>query len=585
MTVAGAALGTLTALGAIGFVTLLHAVEHAAHSASIGVGSWVLIVLPVVGMGLTGLIVRYIASESKGHGVPQVIRALIERGGVIRARVGVAKVIGSILTVGSGGSAGTEGPIVQIGATAGSVAGQKLGVRREHLGVLVGCGAAAGISSIFNAPIAGVFFVLEIMLRDFNLRVFTPIVVASVFSAVTTQAILGANDAIFPVAASLHQAQFTWTELPTYVLLGALCGSAAVAFNKVLHLGEDLYDAWRIHPLLKPVTGAIGLAGLGLAAVVIVRMMGGSGQASELPPIYGNGYSTIETLLEPASYAGSTSGLPISIVLLLVLLVLKVVATTMTLASGGSGGVFAPSLFMGAMVGGALGVGLDGLGLVPEGSTPAAYALVGMAALVAGATHAPLTAVLILFEMTRNVYVVLPIMLAAVVATLVAQYIQRDSIYTFKLRRAGVLKGWGTDAAVLRRIPIASCTLSPLPPEPIYPSDPLSKLITLHAHHNVPDFPVVDQQTGKYIGLVTGKDLRTALIDREAIPLLLVAELMRTDLPTIRRDETLETVVDKFAHHQVASLAVVSPIDVELPMGMITQANVMTRYHAAIDED
>jgi len=584
MIVVGATIGTLTAFGAIAFAWVLEAVERGAHAAQHRSGPWMLILLPAVGLGITGVLVHTMASEAKGHGVPQVMRALIQRGGVIKARIGIAKVLTSILTVGSGGSAGTEGPIVQIGATAGSVAGQWLRVSREHMGVLVGCGAAAGISSIFNAPIAGVFFVLEILLRDFNLRVFTPIVVASVFSAVTTQAVLGANEAIFPVTDALHQAQFTPQELPTYVVLGVLCGAVAVGFNKLLHAGEDLYDRWRISPLLKPLTGAVALGVLGWAAILLVRGLGGEGDATHVPAIFGNGYAVIERLLEPGSYDGS-DGLPISVMLLGALLILKIAATTFTLASGGSGGIFAPSLFMGAMAGGALGVGLDGLGLLPAGSTPAAYALVGMAAVVAGATHAPLTAMLILFEMTRNVYVVLPIMLAAIVATLVAQYIQRDSIYTYKLRRAGLLHGWTTDAAVLRRIPVSSCTLSPLPPEPVYAADPLSKLITLHAHHNVPDFPVVDQQTGKYIGLVTGKDLRTALIDREAIPLLLVAELMRTDLPTVRRDETLETVVDKFARHHVASLAVVSPIDPELPMGMITRANVMTRYHEALGEE
>ncbi len=582
LVILAAILGTLTGLGALAFMGALHAVQsfgHAQHGGRFWIG---LIALPIAGMFLTGIITNTFAPDTRGHGVPQVIRALVSKGGVIPARVGAVKVIASVLTVGSGGSAGTEGPIVQIGATIGSVGGQVLRVTREQMQTLVGCGAAAGIASVFNAPIAGVFFVLEILLRDFSLKTFTPIVVASVFSAVITQTFLGENRAIFTVEESLHALQFAPAELPSYILLGAVCGLVAIGFNRLLHFGEDAYDAWSLHRLLKPITGAIALVVLGVAWVAAERaffsgLLGHAGQ----PHFYSNGYDTIHLLLDPASYPGG-GGWRLMLLMgamLVLLLIAKALATTFTLASGGSGGVFAPSLFMGAAAGGAFGQLLETLSLIPEGSTPASYALVGMAAVVAGTTHAPLTAILILFELTRNVYVVLPIMLAAVVATAVAQLIDRDSIYTFKLRRSGLILGGARDLTVMRRVTVAECELMPLPPEPIYPSDPLSKLITLHATHNIPDFIVVEQETGKYIGIVTGADIRTALIDREAIPLLLVAEVMRTDLPVVGREETLDTVLDKFARHDVASLAVVSPIDPTLPMAILSRAKVMQRYH------
>ncbi|MEO1716891.1 MAG: chloride channel protein, partial [Planctomycetota bacterium] len=259
------------------------------------------------------------------------------------------------------------------------------------------------------------------------------------------------------------------------------------------------------------------------------------------------------------------------------------VATTLTLASGGSGGVFAPSLFLGATTGAAFGLLLEKLGLLPEGGSPAAYALVGMAAVVAGSTHATLTAILILFELTRDVYVLLPIMLAATVATIFASVIERDSIYTFKLRRAGVLLGAARDIVVLRRIPVTSVPIEPLPEEAVFPSDPLAKLITLHAHHNVPDFAVTDAD-GVYLGMITGRDLRTALIDREAIPLLLVAELLRTDLPTLTPDESLDTVVDKMAETDISSLCLVTGGATPRPIGLITRTRVMARYRQALEE-
>ncbi len=268
---------------------------------------------------------------------------------------------------------------------------------------------------------------------------------------------------------------------------------------------------------------------------------------------------------------------------MLALLLCKVLATSLTLGSGGSGGVFAPSLFMGATTGGAFGLVLDRVGLMPADAHPAAYALVGMAAVVAASTHAPLTAILMLFELTRNPFVLLPIMLAAVVSTVMAQLIDQDSIYTAKLRRAGHLVGRTRDQMVMRKIAVMSCRITPLPPEPVYMSDPLSKLISLHAYHSVPDFVVVDADD-RYMGMVTGADMRAALIDSEAIPLLLVAELVRTDLPTIAPGETLDTVMEKLAQHDISSLPVMNDRDTTKPVGLLTRADVLARYHAVIEE-
>lgn len=582
----GAVIGTITGLGAVGFVKVLDAFRDGVADAGESMGVWLILSMPIVGMALTGVLVHFWAPEAKGHGVPQVMHALIKKGGRIPARIGFIKVLASILTVGSGASAGTEGPIVQIGATAGSVVGQKLRIGREQMRTLVGCGAAAGIASIFNAPIAGVFFVMEIILRDFSSKTFAPIVVASVFSAVTTQALLGENQAIFFSQGSVHSYQFLPQELPTYILLGAICGFVAVGFNRLLHWGEDVYDRVRLHPLLKPITGAVLLGLLGGGFLLVARHFGSTGHASSVPAFFGNGYDTIIGLLRVDSYGDggmSPTGLPVFVGMLALLVVFKAVATTLTLASGGSGGVFAPSLFLGATTGAAVGMALESLGLIPADGSPAAYALVGMAAVVAATTHAPLTAILILFEMTRDIYVVLPIMLAAIVATVVAQLIERDSIYTYKLRRAGIVIGRARDLTLLRGIPVSSCTMTPLPPEAIYPSDPLSKLITLHAHHHIPDFVVVDTE-GRFMGMVTGRDIRSALIDREAIPLLLVAELLRTDLPTIDLEETLDTVMDKFAHEDVASLCVMDASDATKPASLLTRAAMMKRYQRALEE-
>ncbi len=584
LNVLGAIIGAITAIGAVLFSRGLMRAEHWTEHLQGEIAWWMLPVIPMIGALLTGLLVYNFAREAGGHGVPQVLDAIVRKGGKIPARIGLVKVIASICTVGTGGSAGAEGPIVQIGAVTGSVIARKIGVPRRHIGTLVGCGAAAGISSIFNAPIAGVFFALEILLRDFSLKTFTPIVIASVFATAMTQVILGDNNAIF--STELPNYVFSVLELPSYIVLGVLCAFGAWTFTMVLERGEDVFDKMKLHQVLKPVLGALMLGVLGIFGMwAFAKMPGneilGSGH-STIPAFFGNGYSVITHLVNPESYLeGQIVWGMIGV--LGILVIAKILATTFTLASGGSGGVFAPGLFTGAAIGGIFGIVLDKAGLVVEGSSPASYALVGMAAVIAGTTFAPMTAILILFEITREPHVLAPIMLAAIVSTAMTRKLMPDSIYTAKLRRAGIRIGTSRDMSLLRHVPVSSVDYAALPPEPVYASDPLSKLITLHAHHNVPDFPVVDAD-GQYIGMVTGADMRTALIDREAIPLLLVAELMRSDFPVIKPDEHLDTVMEKFSKHEISSLVLVDGFSGEKPIALVTRMKVMARYNAVLDE-
>lgn len=633
-----AGIGTVTAFGAIGFVELLHTLSSLGLRAAAALPLLMLPAIPIAGALVTGALVHFFAREAKGHGVPEVMDAIYRKKARIRPRVALVKSIASACTIGSGGSAGAEGPIVQIGSAIGSGLAQLLRVPRDQAGTLLGCGAAAGIASVFNAPIAGIFFVLEILLRDFSLRTFTPIVVASVFSTMVTQAWYQENDAIFAVTGTLQGYEFTYLELPNYLILGIVCGVVAVAFTRMLYFTEDLYEKVPIHPLLKPATGALALGVLGVAFLSAVdhphtaphdaepapaaltqpqpddpqapladhaHADGHAHDRAIVPPFFGNGYETIRALLASDSYDDANAvedaadfgpaprdtavaphhavePISTSLLMLLALLVIKAVATCCTLGSGGSGGVFAPSLFLGAAAGALLGRLLDLAGLIPDGGSPAAYALVGMAAVVAGATHAPLTAILILFEITRDVYVLLPIMLAAIVATLLAQALNRDSIYSLKLRRRGVLVGSAADLTLLRRLTARAIT--PVPHVAVHPEDPLSRLATLRDDYHVADFVVTDHQD-QYLGMVTAGDMRTALIEREAIPYLLVEELLRRDLPAIHPDDTLDTVLEKFSKHDVASLPLLSERESGRHVaGLITRGRLMRRYQASLAE-
>ncbi|NOG53613.1 MAG: chloride channel protein [Planctomycetes bacterium] len=587
LVILAAGIGIVTGSGAIGFMWLLHQAERLflnwppfAHGEGHHIPWWLLIAGPTVGALICGLIVYFGAPEAKGHGVPEVMVALYRNKGRIRPQVALFKSLASAFTIGSGGSAGAEGPIVQIGSAIGSNVGRLLKVSPEHTGTLLGCGAAAGIASVFNAPIAGIFFVLEILLRDFSLKTFTPIVIASVFSAATTQALSSDYDAIFKISGDLQHYQFTIFEVPYYVGLGLLCGAIAVSFTRILDWFETVYERVRIHPVLKPVTGAVLL---GLCSVAILKL-GPSVLTvdGELPAFYGNGYPFITSCLQAEMYESHEAGALMLALGIGLLVVMKSLATCLTLGSGGSGGIFAPSLFLGATAGGAFGIFvnyIDPFGI--EHMSPGAYALVGMAAVVAGTTHAPLTAILILFEITGDYKVILPIMLAAVLSTIVAQLLLPDSIYTIKVRRKGIRVGQLSDLTVLRRISVDRVPLAP--PITVLPSDPAQELIRLAEMHDAVDFIVVDEQQ-HYLGMVTADDLRTALLQIEALPLLVVEELMRTDLPTTTPDETLDIVMDKFSEHDAASVAVVKGTTQPVVIGRLTRSRMMRQYHHALDQ-
>ncbi len=564
-------IGAATGLGAFLFYRLIAwATEFAyGHEHSLFGGRWyMLLALPMFGAFLTGLITQKFAHEAKGHGVPEVMDAIYRQGGTVRPRVALAKSVASALTIGSGGSAGTEGPIVQIGAAIGSGFGQFLHIDKRQMSVLVACGVAAGIAAIFNAPIAGVLFALEIFLKDFSLKTFSPVVFASVISCSVMHGLLGGEDvAIFQVRGNAHYV-FSGTELPFYLVLGLLSAGVASCFIRALYWAEDMADAVRISNYVKPVLGALGL---GLLGVIVWELAPANGDG--MPPFFGNGYPLIERAIGVDTIFG------LGMWLLLGLCVLKIAATCLTLGSGGSGGIFAPSLFMGATIGGAFGLLLHRLGLVDESSV-SAYALVGMAAVVAGTTHAPMTAIVILSEITRDPKVILPIMFAAIVATWGAQQLSVDSIYTLKLRRRGVRVGTLADLTILKGITAGQVQTTAA--VCVHPEDPLQKIIDLAVERGTGDFVVVDE-SGAYQGLVVAEDIRTALLQPDAVPLLLVGELLRMGIPTISRTETLDNVLDAFARSSVQSLPLVSADDTSHPDALITRQAVMTRYQEELE--
>jgi CIC family chloride channel protein len=584
-----AVIGSLTGLVATGFDWL---VEHSGRFFFGVIGEQrfpgselaLLVLLPALGGLMVGLIMRAAGKHRPEYGIPGVVESLARQHGHISAKQGGLKAITSSITIGSGGSAGVEGPIITIGSSLGSSVARLLHIGREHMQTMLGCGAAAATAAIFNAPIAGVIFVLEIILRDFSLRTFIPIVVASVFGTAVAQAVLGQNEAVFYVPEAVRLGyEFSVVEIGHYAVLGVLCGLLGVAFIAALRGSEKLWQKLPLPFWAKPALGGALLGGLGVCFYLLGY--GNQPVVGHSPPtFFGNGYPVIEALLNPESYveqpgapAPGTLG-SATLALLGLTLGFKLVGTALTIGSGGSGGVIAPSLLLGATLGGGFALFCEQQGWFFDQATPATYALAGMAGVIAAVAHCPLTAFLLVFEITADYQVILPTMLVAILATTVAQFLFRDSIYGLWLRDRGIKMGTYSDLTLLRRMTCHDIPLSPA--VVVHPEDPAARLIELAENYAVVDYVVTDD-AGVYAGMVVGQDVRTTLVQRDAIPLMIVAELMRTNLPTVAPHQTLDVVLEQFARHDVSSLAVVEADQVK---GVITRSRLMRQYQAALSE-
>jgi CIC family chloride channel protein len=407
-------------LGAVAFRWLIYGIQRLFFGGSAhlfpSLGLFRVIPLPAIGGLFVGLLIYYFAWEARGHGVPEVMLAVIAQGGRIRPRVAVIKSLASALCIGSGGSAGREGPIVQIGSALGSTLGQLLRLPERTLRLLVACGAAGGIAATFNAPISGVLFACEIILRRFETRALGFIVLSSVAATAVARSVWG--DAR-PFVVPPYELVSAW-EFPLYALLGFLCVGMALAFVRVLYGLEDLFDRWHLRQYLKPAVGGLLV---GLIGFVRPKIFGvGYGPQPVGPPLGG---------LELALLGRISLGVAVAYA------ILKLFATSLTIGSGGSGGIFSPCLFIGAATANAFGQIVHHL-FPAHTATAGAYALVGMGAVFAGAAQAPLTSIVIIFEMTGDYRIILPIMTAAVISTLVAHYVSRDTIYTLKISRRGL---------------------------------------------------------------------------------------------------------------------------------------------------
>ncbi len=502
------------------------------------------IILPAIGGIIVGSLIQWGAREAKGHGVPQVLEAVAVHGGHIRARVAVVKSFASAICLGSGGSAGREGPIVQIGSTLGSIAGQLGKFSLPQRRCFVACGAAAGIAATFNAPLAGVLFAHEIILGDLAITSLAPIVVAAVTSAAIGYSAFGNVPAFqIPDYALGHV-----TELPWFIVVGAIAALAGVAFIRLLYGLEFWIDRIRM-----PIWGTAALGGLAVGCIGYF-----------FPAIFGLGYDAMGQVL---------SGITPVTVVLLALGILKIVATSATLGSGGSGGIMAPSLFIGVMLGTAFGNLLAPL----SATTPPAYGLVGMAALFAATGHAPLTSVLTVFEMTRDYQMILPLMLACGVSTVMARLLFPFSIYNFRLMQHHIHYSLGRDTRLLDTVTVEqgmTTDIITLPPDA--PLSEAARLFEDTKHHG---FPVADAD-GTLHGIICLGDLRDAIAAGRQDTT--VRDASSHDVIVAFPDETLNDALRKLGLRDIGRLPVVERQDHTRLIGLITRKNIIAAYNRAL---
>lgn len=543
-------------LGTIAFVRMIEFFEHLFFGAGSDylafMGGYHVIILPAIGGLLVGPIVYFVAPEAKGHGVPEVMTAVATRGGRIRPVVVLAKAVCSAITIGSGGSVGREGPIVQIGSALGSTIGQYFKLNDRRIVTLVASGAAAGIAATFNAPIAGVMFALEVILAEFGVHAFSTIVIASVTASVVSRAALGDFPAFeVPRSFYLHS---PW-ELFLYLGLGVLGAGVALFYIKVLYFFEDLFDGWKFPAYLKPAVGGLLLGVLGFF----------------VPQVFGTGFETIAETLH-----GN-----ITLSLLAILVIAKIIATSFTLGSGASGGVFAPALFIGAVLGGAYG---KVVGMVFPGMTESsgAYAMVGMAAVFAGSARAPITAIIILFEMTQDYRMILPLMFATVVSTALAQMVEPESIYTLKLKRKGLDVRARKDENLMRAILVEEAMTPTAELTTVTPETPLMELAFWFqetGHHGF----VVLAENGDLHGVVTHSDLERAMAAGSIEKT--VGDICTTNVLTAYYDETLDDALRHFGAMGVGRLPVVDRRDPKKLLGVLRRGDVIRTYsHALLDK-
>ncbi len=558
MAILAVAIGLLSGLGNYAFrktIDFFHwaIIEQGLEAFAISFDEWswsrlLVVFFPIAG-GLLMIPFGIFFARDLKFGFPAFLELVNLRGAKVPARTIFTRGVASAITLGTGGSAGQEGPIAQIGGAIGSQFGQAFKVSGDRLKVLVACGVSGGVAATFNAPIAGVFFAQEIvLLSSFEISSFTSIVIASGMSTVVSRALLGN----IPAFAVQPYSVANYWELILYVVLGMIIGVLAAGFIDVHFRIKDRFDRLNLPRLAKPVLGG-----------ALVGIMG-----IFFPQVFGNGYEFMEVVLHG-------DGLWY---LLAALVVVKVVATSVTLGSGLPGGLFAPSLYIGAVTGGAFGK-LAQMAFPQLAVSPGAYALVGMGAFLSAATHAPMTAIFLLFEMTSSYEVIIPIMLSCVIGTAICRHYKKDSLDTVELSRAGINLEAGKERNIMKSLKVNEVMTRD--PEAVPENMTLGQFAQFTASTRHTNFPLINR-SGELTGIISVQDFMGVVFEKDLMDLVVIKELATLDVITVTEEDDLDTAMRKIGYRNIEQLPVVDRRDSRQLVGIISRRDMVSAYNRAL---
>ncbi|MBN2720471.1 MAG: chloride channel protein [Proteobacteria bacterium] len=506
--------------------------------------------LPALGGLIVGPVTNMFPSEAKGQGVPEVMESVILRGGILRMRTIFIRLFTSALCIGSGGSAGREGPVAHIGSAVGSYIAQVFKLSSNNIRTLLGAGAAGAIAATFNAPLAGTLFALEIILGEWHAAAFSPVIMSSVVATTVARYLYG-NILAFEVP--FYQ-MVNPVEIFFYILLGILTGAVALLFILTLDQIEEFFKAKVRLPLwAKPALGGLLLGCIGFV----------------FPQVFGNGYDFMSVAL----MGNMGFGLMFSLVFL------KILGTSLTLGSGGSGGVFAPTLYIGAMVGGTFG-SIIHTAFPAVTATQGAYALVGMGALCGAACHAPLTAILLLFEMTGDYHIILPIMVSCIVSNLTIRGLFPHSIDSLKLYKKGINVKAGVETNVLQELKVREAMTTNV--ERIPHDMKFGDIVKYVTQSKNTSFPVEDQD-GHFVGILSFQDVRQHVFDPDLEGLVVARDIANLhNVVMIAPTDSLKDALEKLAYRHVEHLVVLDPKNPRKILGILTRRDIISTYKQAI---
>ena len=552
-------IGLIAGLAAVTLKTTVHFIQellrHNMHMAGI---NFLYIAYPIIGILFTVLISKYIFKESLGHGITQILYAISKSSSIIRRTRMYSRMITSALTVGFGGSVGLEAPIVVTGSAIGSNLARLVHLNYKRRTLLIGCGSAGAVSAIFNSPIAGVIFAIEVILTEVTISKFIPILIASVAGQLVTIILLG-EDILF----SFRLVDgFAARDTPYYFGLGILCGLASLYFTRVMFKIEDAIHTIR---------NSFRLVLIGGASLALILLI--------FPPIYGEGYDTIKQLLSHDEIALFEGGFldPVDdnqyflIAFLLLVVLIKPVASALTIGAGGSGGIFAPSLFMGGVTGFLL-ASVYNLAIPGANVSLSNFTLAGMCGVMSGVLHAPLTAIFLIAEITGGYMLFVPLMLVSALAFTTISYFEKHSFYTKHLVEKGDLIPYDKDQIVLSLIDLKKIIEKDL--LAIHPEKKLGDLVALvrKSHRNI--FPVLDDD-GVLHGIVTLDDIRDIMFDPDKREEISVQAIMQKPPTSVSSREKMQSVMNKFQLTQAWNLPV---IDDGKYIGFVSKSRIFNAY-------